>query len=84
LIDHLKCQGIRNPSGGKKLQQLCVYNGLPTHKQEPKIIKGWIEKAKGSLQILYECRSIDTTRLGDYTIAGKKVAYGQLRVNTSL
>jgi hypothetical protein len=33
LIEHLKRQGIRNPSfGKKKFQQLCVCNGLPTKK----------------------------------------------------
>jgi hypothetical protein len=37
LIDHLKHQGMRNPSGGKKkLQQLCVCNGLPTKKTTAK------------------------------------------------
>jgi hypothetical protein len=53
-------------------------------KLQPKIIEGWVGKAKGSLQILYEGGWIDASRLGDYTIAGKKDAYGQLRVDTSL
>ena len=38
----------------KKLEAKCVANGLPITYHEPRVIEGWVGKAKGSLQVLYE------------------------------
>jgi hypothetical protein len=73
MKENLQNHGIRNLRGTKKkLQDLCARNHLPVKKMIEKKIQGWIGKAKGSLQILYERGWIDEERLSEYTISGKK------------
>ena len=68
----------------KKLQELCSEKGLPIEVEEQKITEGWMDKPKGMLQMLWERGFIDVTKLQQYTVDGKKDAYGVLVPNTSL
>jgi hypothetical protein len=68
----------------KKLAAKWIANGLPVTYQEPHVIEGWVGKAKGSLQILYERGWIDPTNLGCYTNKGVKDAMGIVLEDTSL
>ena len=72
LITNLKNYGILEPSGSKsKLKEQTQKLKLPTHKQVPIIQEGWVDKPKGSLQILYERGWIDPNRIEMYTLDGK-------------
>ena len=45
---------------------------LPLKVQEDKIIEGWVDKPKGSLQVLFECECINPDQLKLYTKDGCK------------
>jgi len=47
-------------------------------------VQGWEDKAKGLLQLLWECRWIDENNLAQYTHKWKEDAFGILRRDTSL
>ena len=74
LISMLKEKGMKDPKGSKKeLQEQCNLLGLPTKKLNPVITEGWVDKAKGSFQVLYERGFIDITKVNDYTNEGSLV-----------
>jgi len=50
----------------------------------PKVKEGWEGKSKGILQVLQERGFIDTLNLKQYTMDGRKDAYGVHQPNTSL
>ena len=78
LEEQLTNNGIEARGTAKKLQQLCKDQGLPIEIEERKIIEGWVGKLKGMLQVLWERGFIDEGNLQQYTIDGKKDAYGVL------
>ncbi len=84
LEEQLTNNGIEARGTAKKLQQLCKDRGLPIEIEERKIIEGWVGKLKGMLQVLWERGFINEGNLQQYTVDGKKYAYGVLIPNTSL
>jgi hypothetical protein len=54
LEKQLADQGIEAQSMTNWLQQLCREDNLPIEIQERKNSEGWIGKAKGMLQVLWE------------------------------
>jgi hypothetical protein len=86
LTEQLKKEGLPFQPGDtrKKLVAACVAHGLPVTYQESRIVEGWVGKAKGSLQILFERGWIDTNRLDCYTNKGIKDAMGIVLEDTSL
>ena len=54
------------------MQELCQKNGLPTQFDERVIKEGWVGKAKGALQVLFECGWIDPDKIHLYTAKGNK------------
>ena len=72
LIDRLKNSGITKITGTKKeLQELCQSNHVPITSNEDIIVKGWVNKPKGAIQILFERGWLDPTLLYHYTKDGK-------------
>ena len=84
LEKQLTDSGIEARGTAKKLQQLCKDRGLPIEAEERKIVEGWVGKPKGMLQVLWERGFINEGNLQQYTVDGKKDAYGVLIPNTSL
>jgi hypothetical protein len=80
LIEMLKVENVTNPKGTtKKLQQKCEMLGLPTKNSVKIIREGWVGKAKGALQILYERGFIDKEHHKmKYTMDGKKSLDGNI------
>ena len=86
LIELLKKESVPFQPGDtrKKLVAACVAHGLPVTYQESRIVEGWVGKAKGSLQILYERGWIDINKLECYTNKGVKDSMGFVLEDTSL
>jgi hypothetical protein len=60
-------------------------NNLPFVEELEEVVKGWEEKPKGMLQILWERCFIDPAKKKeDYTVNGKKIAFGNVVRETSL
>ena len=73
MIANLKTIGIPDPKGLKPaLRSLCKQNELPITHTEDVIIEGWVNKPKGSLQLLYERGWLNPDLLYLYTGEGKK------------
>ena len=73
LISNLKSIGIPDPKGLKPtLQSLCTRNNLPLTSTDDVIIKGWVHKPKGAIQILYEHGWLNPDHLHLYTGDGRK------------
>ena len=71
LIEQLKRKNISDPKGNtKQLREKCNELDLPIRKNEYKVIEGWVGKAKGALQILWERGFIDATCVHKYTNKG--------------
>ncbi len=70
--------------GSKQREHQKGYNNCAIKVEENKFIEGWMHKPKGMLQILWERGIINDTNVAQYTIDGKKDAYGVLLPNTSL
>ena len=84
LTSALRSRNILTKGSKSQLQALCRSNGIQTKKQIPKVIEGWVGKAKGKLQILWERGMIDEANLNKYTNDGKVDAFGILDKNYSL
>ena len=68
---------LKNPKGNQnKLQKLCQNNNICIDKEIQKIRKGWVNKQKGSLQVLYERGWINPDEYKEYTKKGKLDVYG--------
>ena len=73
LITALKQVGVANPpKNKKKLQKLATLHNLPIKYEQRIIDEGWVGKAKGALQVLYERGWIDPENIGKYTWKGTK------------
>ena len=74
LIKALKSKGVGDPCGNKdKIRELAVKHNIPLEFDSPIIKEGWVGKAKGSLQILYERGWVDPTKIRKYTAKGPKI-----------
>ena len=71
-MDALKQKGMKDPKGSKqKLQKLCEKNGIAITKDVQHVKEGWVEKQKGSFQILFERGWTDpNANPKDYTVLG--------------
>ena len=59
------------PKGNKvALQEMSVRNNIDLSLWEPKVKEGWMGKAKGSKQILYERHMIDVDNIDLYSVKG--------------
>jgi hypothetical protein len=62
-----------------ELQVLCKNKDLPIVEELGEVVKGWEEKPKGMLQILWERGFIDPAKKKeDYTVYGKKNVFGNV------
>jgi hypothetical protein len=85
LIEMLKEMNILTPVGSiQHLRTQCRALNLPVDYTEEIIEEGWLDKPKGSLQILYERGFIDPNNIGQYTDKGRVGEMGMLEENTSL
>ena len=73
LILSLKAIGVKDPKGNrKKLQELAQRHNVPIQHEQVVIAEGWVDKPKGSLQILYERGWIHPDKIHEYTKKGRK------------
>jgi hypothetical protein len=86
LQKDLEAKGVTAKGAKYELQALCKNKDIPIEEEIADVIEGWEGKAKGMLQILWERGFIDPgkTNKSDYTLKGKKDAYGNLMLETSL
>ena len=64
LIKALKSKNVKDPCGNKeKIRELAVKHNISLVFDNPIIKEGWVGKAKGSLQILYERDWVDPTNI---------------------
>jgi hypothetical protein len=85
LVEDLKEMGIEKPGGTlKQLQLHCKRLNLPTAYQEERIEEGWVNKPKGSFQVLYERGWINPNMWKQYTNEGRKDEMGNLIQKTSI
>jgi hypothetical protein len=81
----LQEMNILTPVGSiQHLQTQCCAFNLPVDYMEEIIEKGWLDKPKGSLQILYERGFIHPNNIRQYTDKGRVGEMGMLEENTSL
>ena len=72
-MDNLKAAGYIDPKGSaEELHEQAERLGLPTTFTEEKITEGWVDKPKGSMQILFERGWLNPEALKLYTADGKK------------
>ena len=55
---------------------MCTSKNIPITKTAEQIKEGWEGKAKGLLQVLWERGVIDSTNIKQYSLTGKKDAFG--------
>ena len=85
-IDRCSLQGL----GVKELQTMAQNHNIPIRFEQRKMKEGWMGKAKGMIQILYERGFIDTATqtkeqaFSFYQVQGKKDANGNRILHTSL
>ena len=85
MIEKLNQKGLKSPKGPcERLQQMCSTNNISTTKQEEKKRKGWVNKQKGLLQILFERGWINPQHYKDHTERGKMDEYGNRDETKSL
>ena len=78
LILELHSKGVQTKGKNKKkLVNLCQNNSIPITCKVPKIKEGWVGKAKGLLQVLWERGYIETSKLSSYTLTGRKDELGE-------
>ena len=63
---------------------MCRTNNIPATKEEENKRKGWVNKQKGSLQVLYERGWINPHNYKEYTERGKIDEYGNRDETKSL
>ena len=89
LTKDLQEASVSLPVGGKQLctaelQALAQHYGVALSTENPKIIPGWQGKAKGILQILWECGLIAESSYKRMTLDGKKQLTGHVNNSSSL
>ena len=70
----------------EKIALLSLSAGIALEKTIKKVIRGWVGQSKGMLQVVFERGGIDPTKFDprakhgkqDYTVGGKKDAFGNL------
>ena len=63
LTTELKANGLAPRGLLKALQEMDVVNGIAIKKNVQKVREGWMGKNKGILQVLYERRWIDISKI---------------------
>ena len=86
LQKDLAATGVSAKGSKDELQALCKNKNVPIEEEIAGVEEGWVGKPKGMLQILWERGFIDPekTNKADYTLSGKKDAYGNIILQTSL
>ena len=85
LILELRGQGINTKGKNKKeLIAICTNKNIPIDREVPKVKEGWVGKAKGLLQVLWERGYIDTSKLSSYTLTSRKDELGNVDLSLSL
>jgi len=85
LVKKLVEQGIMAVGNLAQVQKLAKDQNMTIIEENlPKVKEGWEGKSKGILQVLQERGFIDTLNLKQYTMDGRKDAYGVHQPNTSL
>ena len=87
LLTEIKNRTGMQPQRGtlKEIQKVAIANDLPIEYERRKIKEGWVGKAKGMLQVLYEREFIDTEKVVSYyQVNGKKDDNGTTIPGTSL
>jgi hypothetical protein len=78
----LRRRGILTKGKNKReLVDLCRANNIARTRTAEKIKEGWMGKAKGLSQVLWERGKIDSTRIKQYSLTGKKDEYGTVLVD---
>ena len=73
----LRSQGILTKGKSKReLFDLCRANDIACMRTAEKIKEGWMGKAKRLLQLLWERGKIDSTKMKQYSLTGKKDEFG--------
>ncbi len=85
LTEKLRQRGILTSGTFKKIKEIFIpKKSIPTEEEVQKIVQGWGERQKGSLQCLWEHGWIDPMKLQDYTIDGRIDALGIKQTSFSL
>jgi len=85
LAAALQEKGFNSKGRKPDLVKRCESAGIPTTRTVPNVEKtGWLGKAKGALQILYERGWINKEKLDQYSQKGKKDELGNYIKETSL
>ena len=63
---------------------MCNRNNLPISQEVDDILEGWVGKAKGAIQILYERGWIDPSNINKYTMSGRKDEFLHIDLTYSL
>ena len=85
LLKDLQAKGVSAKGRKDELQILCKNQNLPIEEELDEVVEGWEGKPKGMLQILWERGFIDPAKKKeDYTVDGKKDAFGNVIEETSL
>jgi hypothetical protein len=85
LLKELQSKGVSAKGRKDELQILCKQNNIPIEEELDEVVEGWEGKPKGMLQILWERGFIDPAKKKeDYTLQGKKDAFGKVIPETSL
>jgi len=75
LIEELKIQKkicVRRYYKRDEINEIATVNGIRLTYEEPEIVKGWVGRPKGMLQVLWERGWIDCSKLEEYSANGKK------------
>jgi hypothetical protein len=86
LQKDLREKGVSAKGTKDELQARCTNKDMPVDETIVEIDKGWEGKPKGMLQILWERGFVDPEKQkeGDCTVDGKKDAFGNVILETSL
>jgi hypothetical protein len=85
LLKELQSRGVSAKGRKDELQILCKQNNISIEEELDEVVEGWEGKPKGVLQILWERGFVDQLKKKeDYTLQGKKDAFGKVNPKTSL
>jgi hypothetical protein len=85
LLKELQSRGVSAKGRKNELQILCKQKNIPIEEELDEVVEGWEAKPKGMLQILWERGFVDPLKKKeDYTLQGKKDAFGKVNPETSL
>jgi hypothetical protein len=85
LVRKLAEVGVTATGNYTAIQKLAVEKNIPLVEENlPKIKLGWMGKQKGILQVLWERGFIDEANINQYTMDGRKDAFGVHQPQTSL